>query len=418
MENGIKSNSRDSPEITKHWDANNGRMTLLIKNGQNSIHGMTILDSYPADITGIICFAKISGIAPVATASNGRITWTIANLKPFEVKELTYTSLTKETLNDPYAKKRPNSMDARLMESMAGIKPSVEHDNATEFLSEDTMENTAPIKNVEIAPAVARIENKDRKGTVISIGAGKGGTGKTTVSINLGVALSELGYSTIIMDADASMSNLGAYIGIDEHGLKATLHDVLAGEAEPEKAIYRAFNDKLRIVPSGMSIEGFLKMDRDLLNDVIEYFSNDADFIVIDTPAGYNKEVALSLLASDHLLLVLNPDEGSMIDGIKVQEMAKILGANVMGIILNRHDMKSPQYTRDQVEEYFGTPVIAMIPEEPGMRRKDRLPAVIGSPGSRASIEIYNVARSLTGNRIEAGKKSFVTKLMEALSRA
>jgi septum site-determining protein MinD len=270
------------------------------------------------------------------------------------------------------------------------------------------VENPPPSIAGEKGPA-------EKRSVVIVVGAGKGGTGKTTFAINLGVALAEMGHNTILMDADASMSDLSTYIGMDPRSLKATLHEVLAGEATPDKAIYRAFNDHLRVVPSGLSIEGFLKMDRSLLKDVIEYFSLDADFIVIDTPAGYNKELALSLAASDHLILVLNPDEGSMTDGLKVQEMAKILNVNVLGIVLNRYDMKNSFFSRPQVEARFGSPVIAMLPEEPGVRRKDRVPPVLADPSGKMASETYHVAEMLSGKKVPVGNKSFVSRLMLAL---
>ena len=193
------------------------------------------------------------------------------------------------------------------------------------------------------------------------------------------------------------MSNLGPYLGIDVQRMTATLHEVLAGEAEPEKAVYRAFSERLRIVPCGLSVAGFLKMDRGLLAEVIGHFSAGADYIVIDTPAGYNREVALSLKAADDLLLVLNPDEGSLIDGLKVQEMARILGVNVRGIVLNRHDMNGHRYSKAQVEAHFGTEVIALLPDDGNVRRKDRLPVVLASPGSRTAQEIQKVARLVSG---------------------
>ncbi len=212
------------------------------------------------------------------------------------------------------------------------------------------------------------------------------------------------------------MSNLSTYMGMDPQSLKTTLHEVLAGQAEPDKAVYKAFNENLRVVPSGLSIEGFLKMDRSLLKEVIEYFSRGSDFIVIDTPAGYNKEMALSLAASDHLILVLNPDEGSMTDGLKVQEMARVLGVNVLGIVLNRFNMKSPQFSRSQVEEHFGTPVIAMLPDEPGVRRKDKVPPVLSDPSGRMATETYRVAEMISGKKApKADGPSFVSRLMVAL---
>ncbi len=373
-------------------------MALLLKNGERPLRDITVEDTYPVSIAGILCFAKAGGIAPMAAASDGKITWKVANMGPGEVKELIYTSLTRDALEGMAAKK-PTAADAALLSSTSSRMPTL-----------STAEN-APVQ-VELKPAAelpARMAEAvaDRKAqaVVIAVGAGKGGTGKTTFSINLGVALAELGYRTMLMDADASMSNLSTYMGMDPKDLKTTLHEVLSGQAEPDKAIYKAFSENLRVVPSGLSIEGFLKMDRSLLKDVIEYFSRESDFIVIDTPAGYNKEMALSLAASDHLILVLNPDEGSMTDGLKVQEMARVLGVNVLGIVLNRFDMKGPQFSRSQVEEHFGTPVIAMLPDEPGVRRKDKLPQVLSSPSGKIANRNISCRRNDLRKKGAKGRK-------------
>lgn len=393
-----------TPSLTKYWDEKRGRMSLLLKNGERPLRDVTVEDEYSSSIAGILCFAKSGGIAPVASASNGKITWKVANLGPGEVKELIYTSLTPDAL-DGMAPRKPVAADAALLASMASLSPTISAGEAAVTVVEKPPTEVPEEK----APA-------EKRAVVIAVGAGKGGTGKTTFSINLGVALAETGHNTILMDADASMSNLSTYIGMDPRSLKTTLHEVLAGEAGPDKAIYRAYNDHLRVVPSGLSIEGFLKMDRSLLKDVIEYFSRDADFIVIDTPAGYNKELAMSLAASDHLILVLNPDEGSMTDGLKVQEMARILNVNILGIVLNRYDMKNSFFSRSQVEAQFGSPVIAMLPEEPGVRRKDRVPSVLADPSGKMASETYRVAEMISGKKApEAGNKSFVSRLMLAL---
>jgi len=393
------------PSLMKYWDEKRGRMTLLLRNGERPLRDVTVEDAYPASITGILCFAKAGGIAPMASASDGKITWKVANIGPGEVKELIYTSLTRDALEGT-APRKPTATDAALLASMASATPSLSTEGSS----------PVPLPMQEIKPALPEKTIEKDQAIVIAVGAGKGGTGKTTFSINLGVALAEMGYRTLLMDADASMSNLSTYMGMDPKSLKTTLHEVLAGEAEPDKAIYRAFNENLRVVPSGLSIEGFLKMDRALLREVIQYFSRDADFIVIDTPAGYNKELALSLAASDHLILVLNPDEGSMTDGLKVQEMARILGVNILGIVLNRFDMKSPQFSRSEIEEHFGSPVIAMLPEEPGVRRKDKVPPVLSNPSGRLASETYHVAEIISGKKAPKTEgPSFVSRLMVAL---
>jgi septum site-determining protein MinD len=396
--------------VTKYWDEKRGRMSLLLKNGPRPLRDITVEDEYPAAIAGILCFAKSGGIAPVATASGGRITWKVANIGPGEVRELVYTSLTRDAL-DGAGPRKPTATDASMLSTMASGTPRLTSgENSVNAPLHMPATATVEKPMVQAAP-----EKPDKCGVVVAVAAGKGGTGKTTFSINLGVALAEMGFRTVLMDADASMSNMSTYMGMDPGSLKATLHEVLAGEAEPDKAVYRAFNDNLRVVPSGLSFEGFLKMDRSLLKEVIEYFSKDAEFIVIDTPAGYNKELVLSLAASDHLLLVLNPDEGSMTDGLKVQEMAKILGVNILGIVLNRFDMKSPYFSRSQIEAHFGSPVIAMLPEEPGVRRKDKVPSVLSSPSARMSAETYRVAELISGKKAPVESPSFVSRLMLAL---
>jgi len=412
-------------KVDKLWDRERGRMTLLVVNGDRAVEAVTIEDRYPQSFTGVLCFARSGGVVPAASAADGKITWRLAGLGPGEVRELVYTSLSPATLNDPAARKVPSKKDRELLESAKDLRPqliiSADSTEAGEKVSAATEAMRPRPEPVPAKPvAEAALPPGKKAGRVITVGAGKGGTGKTTFSINLAVALAEMGFETVLLDADASMSNLGPYMGIDVQSMKATLHEVLAGEAEPEKAVYRTFSERLRIVPSGLSVAGFLKMDRELLADVIRHFSAGADYIVIDTPAGYNREVALSLKSSDDLLLVLNPDEGSLIDGLKVQEMARILGVNVPGIVLNRYDMNGQRYSKAQIEAYFGSEVIAMLPEDGNVRRKDRLPVVLASPGSRTAQEIRKVARLVSGraNEPAPATRPFATRLMEALFKA
>jgi len=370
--------------LSKHWDGERGRMVLVARNGPVEAGPATIEDPYPGGLSGVLCFARPGGEAPRATASGGRITWQLPGLRPGEARELAYTALPQAALNNPAIPRRPLGQDRALLEAAAALRPR--------------LLGGAP----EPAPAAGEPEKKG-PGRVIAIGAGKGGTGKTTFAIGFATALARLGFRVLLLDADASMGNVAPYLGLKP---QATLHDVLAGEAEPEAAVYNV--EGLQVVPSGQSIGGFLRMDRNLLADVIGHYARSADYVVVDTPAGYNKEVALALKASDALLLVLNPDEGSMVDGLKLQEMARLLGAEVAGIVLNRCDMKGGRYTKAQVEAHFGTKVIAQVPEDAEARR----------PGSRAAREIARVASTIAGKGAPPpAEKPFAAKLMGALFR-
>ncbi|OPY28784.1 MAG: hypothetical protein A4E28_01308 [Methanocella sp. PtaU1.Bin125] len=100
--------------------------------------------------------------------------------------------------------------------------------------------------------------------------------------------------------------------------------------------------------------------------------------------------------------------------------MARILGVNVRGIVLNRYDMKGQKYSKAQIEAHFGSPVLAMLPEDANMRRKDRVPAVMASPGSKTAQEVLKVARLVSGRDAAPGpaQRPFAARLMEALFRA
>ena len=75
-------------------------------------------------------------------------------------------------------------------------------------------------------------------GISITIASGKGGVGKTMLSSNLGIALSQFGKDVTILDADIEMANLELHLGLE--GMKVALHDVLAGEADISQEIGRA----------------------------------------------------------------------------------------------------------------------------------------------------------------------------------
>lgn len=93
---------------------------------------------------------------------------------------------------------------------------------------------------------------------VITVASGKGGVGKTTITANLGVALSTYGEETIVLDADVAMANLELILGME--GKSVTLHDVLSGEAAIEDAIYEGPGG-VKVIPAGIYLKDYVKYD-------------------------------------------------------------------------------------------------------------------------------------------------------------
>jgi cell division ATPase MinD len=166
-----------------------------------------------------------------------------------------------------------------------------------------------------------------------TITSGKGGVGKTTLTVNLGISLSLLERETYILDADIGMANMALILGMDE--VPVTLHEVLAGKADIEDAIYEG-PAGVKVVPSGISLQGFQQADPDKLRDVMHKLVDRCEFLLIDAPSGISKEGVVPLSVADQVILVVNPELASMADALKTKILCEVMGGNVYGAILNR----------------------------------------------------------------------------------
>ncbi|ERH10605.1 MAG: hypothetical protein J07HX64_02382 [halophilic archaeon J07HX64] len=84
-----------------------------------------------------------------------------------------------------------------------------------------------------------------------AVASGKGGTGKTTSTLALGMALAET-HDVTVIDADTGMANILFHAGLSD--VDTTLHEVLAGEVPVEEAVYDQFG--MQVVPCGTSLSG------------------------------------------------------------------------------------------------------------------------------------------------------------------
>ncbi|MDD3622700.1 MAG: cell division ATPase MinD [Methanofollis sp.] len=251
-----------------------------------------------------------------------------------------------------------------------------------------------------------------------TIASGKGGTGKTTVTVNLGASLARLGKETYILDADIGMANLGLVLGLEE--APVTLHEVLAGQAKVDDAIYEGPNG-VKVVPSGISLQGFQNADPDRLRDVMRSLVDRCDYLLVDAAAGISKDGVVALAISDEVILVVNPELSSMADALKTKILTEMVGGTVYGAIINRSGMENTEIRRHSVEDVLGVRVVDMIPEDPNVRRSAayKTPIVLKYPSSEASRAFRRIAADIAGvayeEETEERKQDFVDRLAHTL---
>lgn len=253
---------------------------------------------------------------------------------------------------------------------------------------------------------------------VYTIASGKGGTGKTTVVVNLGTALAMLGKKTIIIDADIGMANIGLVLGLERSPI--TLHEVLSGKADIEKAIYNG-PAGLKVVPSGISLQGFQESDPERLQEVMVKLLEGIDYMLIDAPAGISRDGIIPLAVADEVILVVNPEIASMADALKTKILTEIVGGKVGWAILNRAGVDQTEIKRQKVRELLGVEVIDVIPEDANVRRAAafKVPVVIRNPDSPAAIVFKRIAAKIVGAPVielpAKKKESFAERLARAI---
>jgi septum site-determining protein MinD len=254
-------------------------------------------------------------------------------------------------------------------------------------------------------------------GISICITSGKGGTGKTAIAANLGVALREFGKDITILDADIEMANLELHLGLE--GMTTTLHNVLAGEATIKDAIYEG-PAGVKVIPAGISLDGLRKADPKRLETVLVELFKTTDILLIDSPAGLGESVIATLASAQEGILVVNPEISSMSDALKMKVVAGKLGTHILGIVVNRATFDKTDLTVQEIETILETKVIAVIPEDPEVRRNSAFgqPVVIRTPNSPAAVAIKKLAADLIGEEYiapEPEKESFVQRMIRGL---
>jgi flagellar biosynthesis protein FlhG len=159
---------------------------------------------------------------------------------------------------------------------------------------------------------------------VISITSGKGGVGKTNITVNLAYLLSKMNKKTLILDADMGLANIDVILGLTP---KVNLFHVLNGEKSMKEAMIQGPGGVM-ILPSASGIQEMSNLSKGqklTLLDELRTVSQDMDFLLIDTAAGIVGNVMYFNMAADEIIVVASPEPTSLTDAYAI---IKILHQN------------------------------------------------------------------------------------------
>ena len=148
---------------------------------------------------------------------------------------------------------------------------------------------------------------------VIAIASGKGGVGKTNISVNLGVSLASMGKDVMLLDADLGLANVDIMLGLHPN---YDLSHVLNGERTLEEVICTG-PQGMRIVPASSGIQHMAELSTAEHAGVIRAFSElsfSPDVLLIDTAAGISDNVVTFSRAAQEVIVVVCDEPASITD--------------------------------------------------------------------------------------------------------
>lgn len=174
-------------------------------------------------------------------------------------------------------------------------------------------------------------DNKIENARVIAVTSGKGGVGKTSLSVNLAIEISKMGKKVVIFDADFGLANVEVMLGIRP---KYNLLDIFKNKMGIEEIITKGPNG-IGFISSGSGVLELATMDHDnikLLINQMGKLDKLYDVVIIDTGAGITDSVMEFVMVSPEILLVVTPEPTSITDAYSLLK------------VLRRKDDFNPMY--------------------------------------------------------------------------
>ena len=171
---------------------------------------------------------------------------------------------------------------------------------------------------------------------VVAVTGGKGGVGKTNVSINLSIALSQREQRVLLLDADLGLANIDILLGLKP---ERNLEDVYAGDCDLADVIVEG-PQGIRIIPASSGTQSMAQLGHQQHAGLINAFSemaNDLDVLVVDTAAGISDSVVNFIRAAQEVLVVVCDEPSSITDAYALMKLLnRDYGVNSFRIIANQ----------------------------------------------------------------------------------
>jgi ATP-binding protein involved in chromosome partitioning len=248
---------------------------------------------------------------------------------------------------------------------------------------------------------------------LVAVASGKGGVGKTTVAVNLALALSRLGAKVGLLDADVYGPNVPLMLGTTEQPRATEARTIIPVEAYG-----------IKVISIGLLAPGDAPMiwRGPMLHSIIQQFLRSVewgqlDYLIVDLPPGTG-DVQLTLIQTVPLsgaVLVTTPSVVALADVRKAIEMFRQVSVEVLGVVENMSSFICPHCHQNvdvfghgegrKIAEIYGVPLLGEIEIDPRIRIGGDTGRPVATLGEQApeARSVYAMARAVKARLEEAG---------------
>lgn len=265
---------------------------------------------------------------------------------------------------------------------------------------------------------------------VITVTSGKGGVGKSSLSVNLAIQLSRMGKRVVIFDADFGLANVEIMLGLRP---QYNLADLMYHGKSISDIIMRG-PENIGFISGGSGIRELSNISRDQVFTLIQKLGDldrQADIIIVDTGAGISDTVLEFVAASEEVLLVATPEPTSVTDAYALMKVldrktAFRLDRSVVKLVANQ---VREEWEATELFEKLGAVArkfldieveyLAAIPYDKYMQRAvmRQDPVSISHPEARAARAVKRMAFLLEDQHMEEETRGGIAKLFSSVIR-
>jgi len=272
-----------------------------------------------------------------------------------------------------------------------------------------------------------RIMNSSRPIKVIAVTGGKGGVGKTNMSVNLSIALAELRRRVVLMDADLGLANVDVLLGLQS---QYTIADVLDGSKSLRDVLVNGPSG-IKVVPASSGVQQMTSLSPQEHAALIYAFNevgDQLDVLMIDTAAGISDTVVSFVRAAQEVIIVVCDEPSSITDAyalIKILNtehgvfrfriIANMTRSNQEGInLFGKLNLVCDRFL-DASLQYLGH-----VPFDENVRKavQKRQPLLTFAPRCKASIALRSLAQKIDQWPVQSTPRGHLEFFLERLLTA